>query len=318
MGTVFTSSKDFLDHITCELNNSFDLYSEQFVEGFLTLIYINSLVDPAEIERHCLSSLRQLPLEEKFERRTHMLKWDRILPLLTAKGRLERNNMDDVIADLLIGKTLAHLAGNPVVYSFDTAKVVKRQLTEPVIERTVRGPQLSFTEAIGDNVALIRQSIKSRDLVLAKITLGSHMKTDIIIGYLNHLVNTEALTETQRRLHSFEIDGIIDSGYLEQLITDNPWSLFPLTQNTERPDKVNAAILEGRIAILVDGSPQAILVPVTINELYQSPDDYYFGFWFGSFLRFFRILGNNIAVALPGLYLALVGVNPDCCQSASL
>lgn len=107
-----------------------------------------------------------------------------------------------------------------------------------------------------------------------------------------------------------DIDGIVDSGYIEQLITDNRWSLFPLTQNTERVDKAVASILEGRVIILVDYSPYSIIVPVTVNQLYQSPEDYYFPYLFGAFLRFFRILGNNLALVLPGLYIALVGVNP--------
>ena len=123
------------------------------------------------------------------------------------------------------------------------------------------------------------------------------------------MADPEIVQEVHQRLNSFRIDGVIDSGYIEQLITDNRWSMFPLTQNTERPDKVKAAILEGRVALLTGGSNQAVIVPTTLNDLYQSPDDYYFGFWYGSFMRFFRILGNNIAVALPGLYVALIGFN---------
>ncbi|MGQ9779909.1 MAG: spore germination protein [Bacillota bacterium] len=129
--------------------------------------------------------------------------------------------------------------------------------------------------------------------------------------YLADVADRGLVEEVGRRLSRIEIDGIVDSGYLEQLTTDNRRSLFPLTQSTERPDKVVAAILEGRAAILVDGSPTAILVPATVNELYQSPDDYYYGLFHGSFLRAFRLLGNLLAVALPGLYVALVGVNPE-------
>ena len=115
----------------------------------------------------------------------------------------------------------------------------------------------------------------------------------------------------EKRINAIEIDGVLESGYLEQLITDNRLTVFPLIQSTERSDKVAAAVLEGRVAILVDKSPFALIVPTTVNELYQSPEDYYFGFYLGSFLRFFRLLGNNLAVALSGLYIALTSFNPE-------
>jgi hypothetical protein len=129
--------------------------------------------------------------------------------------------------------------------------------------------------------------------------------------YLNDVANPSLTKEVKDRISAIRIDGILESGYLEQLITDNRLTLFPLIQSTERSDKVAAAILEGRVAILVDKSPFALIVPTTINELYQSPEDYYFGFYLGSFLRFIRLLGNNLAVALPGLYIALTSFNPE-------
>lgn len=129
--------------------------------------------------------------------------------------------------------------------------------------------------------------------------------------YLAEVADPGLVGEVHRRLKLIKIDGVINAGYLEQLITDNRWTVFPLTQATERPDKIIASLLEGRVALIAEGCSQAMMVPTTVNDLYQSPEDYYWGLWFGSFLRIFRILGNNIAVALPGLYIALLGVNPE-------
>jgi hypothetical protein len=198
-----------------------------------------------------------------------------------------------------------------VVYSFDTHKEVKRQPSEPLVERTIRGPKVSLLEVIDENILMIRRIIKNNHLRIDGMNIGERTQTRVAVLYLDDVADPGIVAEVHRRLSAIQIDGIIDSGYIEQLITDNRFSVFPLTQSTERPDKVIAAVLEGRIGILVDGSSNSIIVPVTVNELYQSPEDYYFAFWFGAFLRVFRILGNNIAVALPGLYIALVGVNPE-------
>ncbi len=237
--------------------------------------------------------------------------WEKLLRIIPKGIHFRRHHMEEAIHDLLNGFTLVHLSGSGEVYTFDTHQEVKRQPSEPSVERTIRGPKVSLLEIIDENILWIRRSIKNCHLRVDGMNIGDRTQTKIVILYLDDVADQGIVTEVHKRLSAINIDGVVDSGYVEQLITDNRYSVFPLTQSTERPDKIVAAILEGRIAILVDGSSNGIVVPVTVNELYQSPEDYYFSFWFGAFLRFFRILGNNIAVALPGLYVALVGVNPE-------
>ena len=125
------------------------------------------------------------------------------------------------------------------------------------------------------------------------------------------MLPTRTLCGSAHKALGIKIASILEAGYLEQLISDNRKTLFPLTQATERSDKVTSAILEGRIAILVDKSASAIIAPTTVNELYQSPEDYYYDFWLGSLLRGIRLLGNNLAIALPGLYIALAAANSE-------
>lgn len=237
--------------------------------------------------------------------------WEKLLRVIPKGIHFRRDHMEEAIHDLLNGFTLVHLWGSGVIFTFDTHQEVKRQPSEPLVERTIRGPKVSLLEIIDENILLIRRAVKNCHLRVDGMNIGDRTQTRIAVLYLDDVADQGIVAEVQRRLSAINIDGIVDSGYVEQLITDNRYSVFPLTQSTERPDKIVAAVLEGRIAILVDGSPNGIVVPVTVNELYQSPEDYYFSFWFGAFLRFFRILGNNIAVALPGLYVALVGVNPE-------
>ncbi|HOJ77708.1 MAG TPA: spore germination protein [Bacillota bacterium] len=311
MTIKFSTTKEFSAFLSKEFNNSCDLKFETLLNDILVIVYLETVVNNQQVEAEIIGKLKTLGTERNFERRAHALTWDLVNSLIPLKEKSALTEVDELITELVNGKAIIFIAGNPTVYSFNTRGVVQRQLKEPAIERTVRGPQVSFNETIRDNLALIRQGIKSADLVLQNTVAGTRSNTEIIICYLESLVNRQVVAAVQQRLAAFEIDGIIDSGYVEQLISDNPYSVFPLTQSTERPDKAIMALLEGRVVILVDGSPQAIIVPVTLNELYQSPEDYYFGLWVGSFLRFFRIFGNNLAVALPGLYVALVGVNPE-------
>jgi spore germination protein KA len=304
-GAISDKSADFVLEIKEALHYTVDLEVETRIGTLVTIIFLKTLVDHTRVLSNIL-----IPMEEAYTRLEERLSTDQVLASIHEKGRLERTQLPDVLQDLVSGRTLIHLHGSKTVYTFESGQYPNmKQLKDPQIERTVWGPRVTFTANLDESLALIRWGIKNPDLCLDGLVLGRKTQTKVALVYLAGLASQQVISEVHRRLTAFEIDGILDSGYIEQLISDNPWSLFPLTQSTERPDKVIAGILEGRAAILIEGGAQAILVPVTVNELYQSPEDYYFGFWFGSFLRFFRILGNNLSVTLPGLYIALVGVN---------
>ncbi len=186
-----------------------------------------------------------------------------------------------------------------------------RPISEPVSETLIRGPREGFTETLPVNTAMIRRWIADPRLRVDEVRIGTRTKTPVRLIYLADVANPDLVREIKERLAAIAIDGILESGYLEQFIADNRWTLFPLLQSTERSDKVAAGILEGRVGILVDKSPFALIVPATVNELYQSPEDYYFHPMLGTFLRFFRLLGSNLAVAFSGLYVALASFNPE-------
>lgn len=299
------SSMEFIQRIRYALGDPSDIQFESLVADKATLAYLTPLVNQTDLQTNLVSPLKQLYLSNA----KHT--WEEVLSILSQVGGTKRENVNDAADDLISGKAVIHLAGNSLVYSFDTARAIRRPPSDPLTERTVRGPRVSLVEMIDDNLLMIRRGIKDRTLRLTEITIGRRTRTKVVMAYLENVADPKLVQEVKQRIAKIDIDGIVDSGYVEQLISDNRLSIFPLTQATERLDKLLAGILEGRVAILVDGSSHAIIVPVTVNDLYQSPEDYYFAFWFGSFLRFFRIVGNNVAVALPGLYVALVGVNPE-------
>lgn len=299
---ISETTSRFIQAVQAGLGNPYDL---KIVTGWsekITLVYLSSIVN--ELEH--LDDLRRV---SKALPDSDHAGWRTLLAYLPGKGRRRCDGMEQVWQDLTAGRVVFHLGGSHYAYSFDAYAAVKRVPVDAQTERSIRAPRISFVEDLNDNLSMIRAGVKNTHLRADRFIIGRKTQTDLALVYLEDLAPLPLIEEINRRLSRLSIDGLIDSGYLEQLISDNPWSIFPLTQSTERPDKTQAAILEGRAVLISQGSPQALIVPATLNELYQSPEDYYFGVWFGSFLRFFRILGNNIAVALPGLYVALIGVN---------
>ncbi len=296
---------EFLRAIKTGLGDPYDLQAETRLNGKVTAVYLHSAVNRQDIRDHLLAAFGSPGLTANPAR----ISWDNLLPVITEQDQRQRENMAEALLDLVSGRVVLHLDGSDRIVSYDVHTAVKRQPTDAQAERAIRAPRITFIENLDANLSMIREGIKDVQMRADQVVVGRRTRTDIAVVYLSDVADPGIVGEVHRRLQAIDIDGIVDSGYIDQLITDNRWSLFPLIQDTERPDKVKAAILEGRVALLVNGSTQALIVPTTINELYQSPDDYLYNFWVGSFLRFFRILGNNIAVALPGLYIALTGVN---------
>jgi spore germination protein KA len=163
-----------------------------------------------------------------------------------------------------------------------------RAVSEPMTENVVRGPRDGFTETIDTNTALIRRRIKSPNLRVDEYKLGTQTKTTVLLIYINGVAKEATVNELKERLQRIDIDGVLESGYIEELIEDNPLSPFPQVDHSERPDKVSAAILEGRIAIVVDNTPFVLMVPTVFIQFFQSPEDYYERYPVGSLTRIVR------------------------------
>ncbi|GAB6180514.1 hypothetical protein JCM14036_18330 [Desulfotomaculum defluvii] len=175
----------------------------------------------------------------------------------------------------------------------------------------VRGPRDGFNETISNNTALIRRRIKSPNLRVEKLTVGQQTKTELCIVYIDGIARKEVINEVRNRINKIEIDGILESGYIEEFIEDTPMSPFPQIEHSERPDKVAAAILEGRIAILVDTTPFVLIVPTVFLQFIQSAEDYYERFPIGSLTRAVRVGAYFISVILPALYIALTSFHQE-------
>lgn len=189
-----------------------------------------------------------------------------------------------------------------------------RSIQKSETEQVVRGPREGFAESIETNVILIRNKIKSPSLIIEYLTLGKQTQTRVAVVYLKGVADETVVNEVHQRLYRIEIDGILESSYVEAMISDAPLSPFPTIFNTERPDRLCANILEGKVAILTDGTPFALTMPAVLVEFLHTNDDYYNGAFPSSIVRWLRALGLLVALILPAFYLAILTIHQELLQ----
>ncbi|GAB7388766.1 spore germination protein [Bacillaceae bacterium] len=268
-------------------------------------IYIEGLTNVEEVNEHLLAPLMSESLSKKREDELAQLTRfaAKKIPFANVK---EITTLSDCVKEIATGRPVLLIDRKKSAFSFNLLKREKRSIEEPVAESVVRGPREGFIESLNVNTSLLRQRIKSHRLKMVLLQVGRYTKTDVVIVYVEGLADQTLVEEAKRRLQRIEIDGIIDSGYIEDLIEDYPFSPFPQVLTTERPDVVAANLLEGRVAIFTDGSPFALVVPTTLFSLLQSPEDYYSRFLIGTAIRWLRYLFFAISLLLPSLYVAVL------------
>ena len=222
----------------------------------------------------------------------------------------EENKVDEIVNSILSGETILLIDGVDKALILSTRGWPTRGVGEPETETVVRGPRDGFSETLKINTTLVRRRIKDPKMKVKKFQLGRRSKTDVAVLYIEDIVNPELLNEVFKRLNNIDIDAIIDSAMLEHLIEDNYLSPFPQIENTERPDTVAASLYEGRVGILVDNTPFALIVPATLGTLLQSAEDYYSRWTITSLIRLLRIVAGFLAILSPALYIAITSFHP--------
>lgn len=228
------------------------------------------------------------------------------------------DNLQKAIKSLLAGDGILLIDGTSKAILPNTKGWEKRGVEEPTTEAVVRGPRDGFTETLRVNTAQIRRRLQDPDLRVKNLTVGKRSNTNVALIYIEGVVDPHLVEEIQRRIRAINIDAALESGYIEQLIEDNHWSPFPQIQNTERPDKATANILEGRVAIIVDGTPFVLIAPAVLTQFYHSPEDYYERFLIATLIRFIRIASMFIALLLPSFYIAFTSFHPEMIPSKLL
>jgi len=194
----------------------------------------------------------------------------------------------------------------------------KRPIEEPAGESVVRGPREGFTETLRVNTSQIRRIIRSPKLKIESLRIGKYTRTNVVVVYIDGLADQSLIDEVKTRLQRIQLDGILESGYIEELIEDNPYSPFPQLLDTERPDVACACLLEGRVAILTEGTPFALIAPITFASLMQAPEDYYQRYIFSTFIRWLRYLFLLISLLLPSIYVAILTFHQEMVPSSLL
>ncbi|HOB29148.1 MAG: spore germination protein [Dethiobacteria bacterium] len=291
---------------------SYDISIRRFMAGSLpgALVYLEGLTDRRSTEE----IIRTLVLES--EKTKTVLKRGRGLEsarekLLTADELSPVENIADLFAGIARGGAALFLDGSPGALICDTREPKTRPVSEPENETTLRGPRDGFIENLRTNTSLLRLRLPIPQLWIETMTIGRLSRTEVALVYLKGLARETLVREVHFRLQQIEIDAILGTGYLEDFIEDNPFTLFPLTYRTERPDKVTAALLEGRVAILAGETPFALIVPTELPMLMQAPDDYYEPLPTAIFIRLLRYTALVTSLLLPGFYVAVVTFHPE-------
>ncbi len=262
------------------------------------IIYVSNIIDTNLVQRDVLPTLLRLKADHLSK-----LKDTNIFP--TVRSSIAYT-LEIVIDRVLKANTVVLIDGNDFALCFDLKNIESRDATEPEVEKIIKGQHDGFVESITKNIALIRKKIAISKLKVKMLTLGKRSKNDVALLYIEDIANPEIVKRVEERLKNIEIDNINSAGFIEQLTSDNPYSLFPQYQGTERVDKAIANLMEGRIVIFVGNTPVSLIVPVNFFQFFQTPDDYNISFLYGSFLRLLRFFGSSIAILLPALYIAIL------------
>lgn len=274
-----------------------------FLDGFVDIVRVGDQILRPITERVDAADVSRLNPDQLLQH----LKRD-IIPI---PGIEHREVLEKVLSEVLNGCTALLCDGANTAVLMATRDFEHREVEEPTLETVIRGPKEGFTENLQININLVRRKIAHPQVRFEEMTIGRYSQTRVVVAYVTGLAEDGLVQEVQDRLFRVDIDGVIESGYLEQLIEDAPYSLFPTIGNTEKPDTVAARLLEGKVAVLVDGTPMALTMPRLFSETIQSPEDYYSRPYSASVARVLRYALLIITTVLPGFYLAVVNYHPE-------
>lgn len=305
--------KDLAQNIK-NLNNMLDEPDDLMIREFTigqgkhqaAIAYIDGLIDKELLQSDILENLQDLSVSEQAEADIQVC-FDEIYQTFISINQIEKGTtLDDVSNAILSGNTVFYLDGMDTVLVLDIKGGETRSIEQPITETLIRGPRTSFVENLGTNISLIRRILQAPNLRLKSSQVGRRSKKNLVVAYVDGIVNPEILQEVIRRLETIDIDDAPESGFIEQWIEDSFLSPFPQLLDTERPDVVTTGLLQGKVAIFLDGTPFVLLAPATFGDILKSPEDYYERWLYGTLLRFLRYIGAFLALFAPAIYISLV------------
>ncbi|WP_449537676.1 spore germination protein [Ferdinandcohnia sp. Marseille-Q9671] len=276
-------SKDFVEY-----------YNPQSPQGFY-IYYFSSIVDSEILHRDILKNVNELPV----------VTLDDVKKAVPIESITITNDVNKVKSKILRGAVLVLLSESDTQCALiNCVKKEGRQVSPPEIEFSVVGPKESFVENINKNINLIRNRLPDTMLTIEEIKVGEETKTKVAILYKEGIANEENVNTIRQRIEDIQIDHVVDSSYIPQLLSDNSKSPFPQSLDTERPDRVTSVLVEGSIVVLVDGSPHSIILPATFLEFFSSFEDYYLNWLLSSGFRLIRLISVLFSIMATPVYVA--------------
>ncbi|MFC2949470.1 spore germination protein [Virgibacillus sediminis] len=270
------------------------------------LVYLAGISDKDMIHNNILKNLQFLTLPEKGKKLGDVVYRE----VVSITDVTEKQAFDEVMLAVLAGDTALLIDGTDTAVIMGTAAAETRSIEQPPSEPLIRGPRDGFNESINTNLSLIRQEVRDENLRFKHHQIGRRARKKLVVSYIEGIAHPDMVKEVNRRLESIDIDFAPESGYIEQSIEDSFLSPFPQMLNTERPDRAIAHLMEGKVIILLDGTPFVLIAPVTLANTLQSPEDYYERWIVGTLIRVLRYLAVFLSLFLPSLYIALVSYHP--------
>ncbi|MEW9125198.1 MAG: spore germination protein [Thermotaleaceae bacterium] len=272
------------------------------------ILYTEGLVDKTLIQDFILKVLmidiRKVHLDPGISSSKDL--FQSLIDFVLPAGEIhDASDFDNLFRHLLSGNTIILMDKCTQGYAVVSKGWEDRGVEKSDSQTVVRGPKDSFSETLGTNTATLRRRIKDTNLRIEIQEIGRRTKTDVAMAYIKDIANDKIVQEVRNRLNNIDIDGILESSYIEELIQDETYTLFPTIYNTERPDAVAAGLLEGRIAILIDGTPFVLLAPALFVHFLQSPEDYYMRFDISTLIRMLRFFSFFVALLTPSIYIAI-------------
>ena len=298
MSGMFFSCQKNIEMFKDSLGNSFDIIHKNFeIEGLnYAILYIKTLIDNELLAKAILAPLYA---------QTKSLSLEEIKNNVIRLGDMQiQTNKDEVITALLDGKVAVFSDKENICLLIDIKSLPIRAPTEPPTSAVIYGPRVGFTERVDTNLAMLRRRLPTADFVVENFEVGKYTKTKVLVCHIKSIASSKTVKDICKKIQDINIDGVVDSNYILTYF-QNSASIFKRVGVAEKPDIITAKLLEGRVAILVDGSPIVLTLPFMVFEDIQNSNDYYSNAIYSSILRVIRLLGIFIAVVLPGLYLAL-------------
>jgi len=265
------------------------------------LVYLDGMVDSMQLNEGITEPLITVESQNECTSKAEYIEKQ----LLFARDVKRKTVVGDMVQGIMYGEVLMLIDTSLEALMIDAKGFKTRGISEPQDERVLQGPREGFEEAALLNLAMIRRKLQTPDLCSEMLRVGRRSGTMVYICYLGSLADTAKVTQLKKRIEKIDIDGILDSNYIAENVRDHKHSLFKTCGSTERPDVVVAKLLEGRIAVVVDGTPMVLTFPYLFSENFQSDEDYYQNFLIASVGRFLRYISFFLAISIPAIFIAI-------------